>query len=168
MIKAMALYLLSSFFVVHAGERLEVESNGCTMNVGGSDRFSFFKTDENVSFVKYKYKDGRVENVKISCKEMTLADAISSDYVQEKDGLKVGIGSHPLSKAQTYSGRNWTGVEGVYFLDSVCFTTSFEAGNNHIFFIDACGEEQDVKELRASFLSLLKRSKTYYIDNSPK
>ncbi|KAF2389304.1 hypothetical protein [Pseudomonas frederiksbergensis] len=168
MIKVLVLYFLSSFLLVHAGENLVVESNGCMLKAIDSIGFSYMKTDEGVSFIKYKYKDGRSENIKISCKDMTLADAISSDYVQENDGLKVGAGSSPLSKARLFSGSNWSGVEGVYFLGTVCFTASFEAGSNHVFFLDSCGEEADIKEVRTRFLSLLKHAETYYVDSNTK
>ena len=164
MIKIVAFYLLSSFFLAHAGENLIVETDGCGMKASNSSGFSSEDTSEGETIIKYKYKDGRVRNIKISCEDMTLADAISGDYVQEKDGLKVGTGSHPLAKARTYSGSNWSGVEGVYFLSAVCFTTSFEAGKSHVFFIDTCGEEKDTNEVRKSFLSLLKRAKTYYVE----
>ncbi len=168
MIKVAALYLLSSFLLAHAGEDLVVESNGCMMKVRGFSGFSSEKTSEGETIVKYKYKDGRVRDIKVGCEEMTLADAISGDYVQEKDGLKVGTGSHPLSKARLYSGSNWSGVEGVYFLGAVCFTTSFEAGKNHVFFIETCGEEKDTNEVRKSFLSLLRHAETYYVEPSDK
>jgi hypothetical protein len=167
-IKVAALYLLSSFLLAHAGEGLIVESNGCMMKVRDFSGFSSGKTSEGETIVKYKYKDGRVRDIKIGCEDMTLADAISGDYVQEKDGLKVGTGSHPLSKARLYSGSNWSGVEGVYFLGAVCFTTSFEAGKNHVFFIETCGEEKGTNEVRKSFLSLLKHAETYYVEPSDK
>lgn len=162
MIKVLACYLLSLVSLAHAGEKFEVESNGCIISAAAAGRFSSFKTDEGVSFLKYEYKDGREENVKLSCKGMSLADAISSAYVKEKDGLKVAVGSQPFAEARSYSGSNWSGVEGVYFLDAVCFTTSFEAGREHIFFVDACGEEKDIKELRENLLGLLKRATTTY------
>jgi hypothetical protein len=163
-IKVAALYLLSSFLLAYAGEDLVVESNGCVMKVKDFTGFSAGKTSEGETIVKYKYKDGRVRDIKVGCEDMTLADAIAGDYVQEKDGLKVGTGSHPLSKARLYSGSNWSGVEGVYFLGAVCFTTSFEAGKNHVFFIETCGEEKDTNEVRGSFLSLLKHAETYYVE----
>lgn len=168
MIKVAALYLLSSFFLAHAGEDLVVESNGCMMRVRDLSGFSSEKTSEGETVVKYKYKNGRVRDIKIGCEDMTLTDAISCDYVQEKDGLKVGAGSHPLSKARLYSGSNWSGVEGVYFLGAVCFTTSFEAGRNHVFFIETCGEGKDTNEVRKSFLSLLKHAETYYVEPGDK
>ncbi len=117
-----------------------------------------------VSYIKYKYKDGRVENIKISCRAGSLSDSISNDFVQEKDGPKLGIGTSPLSNANLYSGKNLSGVEGVYFLGAVCFTTTFEAGQDHVFFIDTCGEEGDIKEVRQKVLDLLKQAKTYYTD----
>lgn len=168
MIKVVALYLLTSFFLAHAGESLLVENNGCVMEVRNSVGFSFMKVNEDISYIEYKYKDGRTEGVKISCKNMTLAEAISSDYVQEKDGLKLGVGTSPLSKAVLFSGQHLSGVEGVYFLGAVCFTTTFEAGSNHVFFIDTCGDEEDMKELRKRLLSLLKRAKTYYVETGTK
>jgi hypothetical protein len=167
-IKVAALYLLSSFFLANAGENLVVESNGCVMKVKDFAGFSSGKTSEGETIVKYKYKDGRVRGIKVGCEDMTLADAIAGDYAQEKDGLKVGNGSHPLSKANLYSGSNWSGVEGVYFLGSVCFTTSFEAGRNNVFFIETCGEEKETNELRRSFLSLLKHAETYYVEPGDK
>jgi hypothetical protein len=163
-IRIVMLYLLSSFFLVHAGESLVVESNGCVMKAKEATGFSFMKTDEGISFIKYKYKDGRIENIKIRCKDMALESAISGGYVQEKDGLKIGSGSHPLAKAERISGENWSGVEATYFLGSVCFTTSFEAGKTHVFSIDVCGEEEDMKELRRSFLVLLKHANTHYAE----
>lgn len=168
MIKVVALYLLSSFFLAHAGEKLIVETDGCGMKASNSSGFSSEDTSEGETIIKYKYKDGRVGNIKITCEDMTLVDAISGYFVQEKDGLKVGTGSHPLAKARTYSGSNWSGVEGVYFLGAVCFITSFEAGKSHVFFIDTCGDEKDTNEVRKRFLSLLKHAETYYVEPSDK
>lgn len=168
MIKVAALYLLLSLLLAHAGEDLIIESNGCVMRVSGFSGFSSEKTGEGETIVKYKYKDGRGRDIKVGCEDMTLADAIAGDYVQEKNGLKVGAGSHPLSKARLYSGSNWSGVEGVFFLGVVCFTTSFEAGRNHVFFIETCGEEKDTNEVRRSFLSLLKHAETYYVESGDK
>lgn len=168
MIRAMVLYFFTSFLLAHAGENLVVESNGCVLEVNNSTGFSFMKINEDVSYIEYKYKDGRTESIRVGCKNITLADMISSGYVQEKDGLKVGMGSSPLAKARLFSGNNWSGVEAVYFLGAVCFTTSFEAGSNHVFFIDTCGEEEDMKELRKRFLSVLKRAKTYYVETGTK
>ena len=168
MIKVVILYLLTSFLLVHAGESLLVQNNGCVMEVRDSVGFSFMKVNGGMTYIEYKYKDGRAEGVRISCKNMTLAEAISSDYVQEKDGLKLGVGTSPLSKAFLFSCQHLSGVEGVYFLGAVCFTTTFEAGSNHVFFIDTCGEEKDMNEMRKSFLSLLKHAETYYVEPGDK
>ncbi|MFM9381201.1 hypothetical protein [Pseudomonas sp. UV AK001] len=164
MIKLILVYFISSFILVNASEKLVVENNGCVLEAPGFARFSFMKVDRGASYVKYKYKDSRVESIKISCRAGSLSDSISSDFVQEKDGLKLGIGASPFSKANLYSGKNLSGVEGVYFLGAVCFTTTFEAGRDHVFFIDVCGEEGDIKEVRHKVLYLLKQAKTYYAD----
>ncbi|MDD1140167.1 hypothetical protein M5G22_21610 [Pseudomonas sp. TNT2022 ID233] len=164
MIRFFMLYLLSSFSLVYAGDGLVAESNGCVIESHGVAGFSVMKSDEGVTFLKYKYKDGRIENVRVRCKGMMLEDAVSNEYVQEKDGLKFGTGSEPLAKAERIYGGNWSGVEATYFLDSACFTTSFEAGKEHVFSINVCGDDDDINEFRKNFLNLLKHSETHYAE----
>lgn len=162
------LYLLSSFSFVHASENLVVQSKGCVMEVKKASGVSFFKTDDDVSFIKYKYKDGRAKDIQMSCTAMSFADAVASGFVQEADGLKIGTGMHPLSKANRVSGENWSGWEGVYYSNSYCFTAVFEAGSDHVFMVDTCGDEQDIKVLRKRMLLLFKGSKTYHVDYDDK
>lgn len=162
------LYLLSSLSFVHASESLVVQSKGCVMDVNNSSGVSFFKTDDDISFVKYKYKDGRTQNIQMSCAAMSFADAVASGFVQEADGLKIGTGMHPLSKASRVSGANWSGWEGIYYSNAYCFTAVLEAGSDHVFMIDTCGDEEDIKVLRKRMLLLLKGSKTYHVDYDDK
>lgn len=162
------LYFLSSFSFVHASEGLVVQSKGCVMEVKNTSGISFFKTDDDISFIKYKYKDGRVKNIQMSCSAMSFADSVASGFVQEADGLKIGTGMHPLSKANRVSGVNWSGWEGVYYSNAYCFTAVFEAGSDHVFMVDTCGDEEDIKVLRKRVLLLLKDSKTYFVDYDDK
>ncbi|PMX04279.1 hypothetical protein C1X59_02380 [Pseudomonas sp. FW215-R2] len=39
------------------------------------------------------------------------------------------------------------------------FTAVFEAGSDHVFMVDTCGDEQDIKVLRKRMLLLFKGSK---------
>jgi hypothetical protein len=162
--KFIFLYLLSSFLFVHASDRVVVQSKGCVMEVNESPGVLFFKTDDDISFVKYNYKDGRTENVQMNCVAMSFPDAVASGFVQEADGLKIGTGMQPLSKASPVSGVNWSGWEGIYYSNSYCFTAVLEAGTDHVFMIEACGDEEDVKTTRKRMLSLLKGSKTYHVE----
>ncbi|TWD47644.1 hypothetical protein [Pseudomonas sp. SJZ131] len=165
MIRLVFLYLLSSLFFVHASETLVVQSKGCVMEVKDSPGISFFKTDDGISFAKYKYKDGRSQNIQMSCAAMSFTDAVATGFVQEADGLKIGTGMQPLSKASHISGTNWSGWEGIYYSNSYCFNAVFEAGRDHVFMIDKCGNEEDIKALRKRMLLLLKGSKTYHVES---
>lgn len=153
---------------MHASESLVVQSKGCVMEVKDSPGISFFKTDDGISFSKYKYKDGRSQNIQMSCAAMSFTGAVATGFVQEADGLKIGTGMQPLSKASRISGTNWSGWEGIYYFNSYCFTAVFEAGSDHVFMMDTCGDEEDIKALRKRILLLLKGSKTYHVDYDDK